>query len=285
MAVLAFAYPDPSPTPTSEMRVQFTVPANGAVLVRIKVPYKGNAASPMIHLGVLQGSTVMGRMAAYAGRAGGSTALRPYEVEFIVPGLTAGAFLTWDAAYGVDLVQTTANLGWGGPNDTTASNAYGAALFEVWETPGLIDAKLVDPTTPVTKSLATITAMAAMDTGTLRIPLTVPASGNVLARIRVAQTGAAATPAMFLGIMDGSTVKLRMAPLGGNTQSSSAAATDLHIWEFLGIVTDTPGASVNWDAAWSCETAQTGAVIGWGGPNDAVASNTYGAASYELWAA
>jgi hypothetical protein len=46
--------------------------------------------------------------------------------------LTPGASLSWDAAYGVDIAVASSNINYGGPNDTTASNAWGGFAYEVW---------------------------------------------------------------------------------------------------------------------------------------------------------
>lgn len=51
---------------------------------------------------------------------------------FLVVGLTPNASLTWDAAYGVETAVTSTGLKYGGPNNATANNAFGAFQFEVW---------------------------------------------------------------------------------------------------------------------------------------------------------
>lgn len=53
--------------------------------------------------------------------------------EFIVSGLTPAANLTWDAAYSVETVVAATGLKYGGPNDTTVNNAFGASCFEIWD--------------------------------------------------------------------------------------------------------------------------------------------------------
>jgi hypothetical protein len=55
------------------------------------------------------------------------------EAAGVVSGLTPSASLTWDAAYGVETGVASTGLKYGGPNDTTANNAFGAFIFEVWE--------------------------------------------------------------------------------------------------------------------------------------------------------
>lgn len=124
---------------TSNLRLGFTVPANGRVMVRMQGTIHGGSASPFfpqILLGVLSGSTVVGRIAP-AGLPQGSlqaaTTLLTVEATFIVSGLTPGSSQTWDAAYGVETLATSSGLKYGGPNNATANDAFGAFLFEIWD--------------------------------------------------------------------------------------------------------------------------------------------------------
>lgn len=125
---------------TTNLRLAFTVPSNGIVMVRLQGTVHGGSGTPwfpQIHLGVLEGSTVRGRLIA-AGLPQGSlqaaTTMLTVETLFCVPGLTPGAALTWDAAYGVETLATGSALKYGGPNNTTANDAFGAFVFEVWST-------------------------------------------------------------------------------------------------------------------------------------------------------
>ena len=43
-------------------------------------------------------------------------------------------YLTWDAAYGVETAVAATGLKYGGPNNATANDAFGALIFEVWST-------------------------------------------------------------------------------------------------------------------------------------------------------
>lgn len=120
---------------TTNLRLTFTVPASGRVLVRMQGTLHGAATFPQILLGVLEGSTVRGRLAP-AGLVNGNLAATTFltvEAQFVVSGLTPGANLTWDAAYGVETIVASTGLKYGGPNDTTANNAFGGFLFEVWD--------------------------------------------------------------------------------------------------------------------------------------------------------
>lgn len=122
---------------TTNLRITFTVPTSGKVLVRIRCCDSGSAgaAPPMVLLGVMEGATVRGRqlpIMALPGTASTATSRFAFEASFIVSGLTAGASLSWDAAYAVQVVMATSNIQYGGPNDTTTNNAWGAFGYEVW---------------------------------------------------------------------------------------------------------------------------------------------------------
>jgi hypothetical protein len=119
---------------TTNLRLTFTAPASGKVLVRLQGTLHGATTFPQIQLGVLEGSTVKGRVTP-AGLMNGNLAATSFltvEGLFVVTGLTAGASLTWDAAYGVETVVASTGLKYGGPNNTTANDAFGGFAFEVW---------------------------------------------------------------------------------------------------------------------------------------------------------
>lgn len=121
---------------TTNLRISFTAPTNGAVLVRLQGTLHGATTFPQIMLGVMSGATVMGRVAP-AGLPNGNLAATTFltvEAVFVVPGLTGGSAQTWDAAYGVETVVASTGLKYGGPNNTTANDAFGAFLFEIWST-------------------------------------------------------------------------------------------------------------------------------------------------------
>lgn len=121
---------------TTNLRIAFTVPANGAVLVRLQGTLHGATTFPQVLLGVLEGATVRGRVAP-AGLVNGNLAATTFltvEGVFVVSGLTPAAALTWDAAYGVETLVASTGLKYGGPNNTTANDAFGAFLFEIWST-------------------------------------------------------------------------------------------------------------------------------------------------------
>lgn len=119
---------------TTNLRLSFTVPNNGRVMVRIAGVLHGAATFPQILLGVLEGTTVRGRSAPILGGGNlAATTLMLAESVFLVTGLTPGASLTWDAAYGVETIVASTGIKYGGPNNTTTNDAFGGFAFEIWE--------------------------------------------------------------------------------------------------------------------------------------------------------
>lgn len=119
---------------TTNLRLNVTVPAHGMVRFRGQVTITGATTFPVIYLGVLAGSTVVGRVSPtdFPGTANAATQTAPAMVDFVATGLTPGA-TNFDLAYGVEVVVASTNIKYGGPNDTTTNNAWGAALFEAWD--------------------------------------------------------------------------------------------------------------------------------------------------------
>lgn len=124
-----------TPFDTTNLRVTFAAPPTGRVLVRIRVPLAGSTYAPGVLLGLMDttGIVVMRSLATTVGYTGNASVPYPMEVQFVISGLTAAQSYTWDAAYGVEFPVGSTSLRYGGPNDATANNAYGAFLFEVWE--------------------------------------------------------------------------------------------------------------------------------------------------------
>lgn len=119
---------------TTNLRLTFTAPASGRVLVRLQGTLHGATTFPQIMLGVLESSTVKGRVSP-AGLVNGNLAATTFltvEGLFLVTGLTAGTSYTWDAAYGVETVVASTGLKYGGPNNTSANDAFGGFAFEIW---------------------------------------------------------------------------------------------------------------------------------------------------------
>lgn len=119
---------------TTNARLTFTAPASGNVMVRVGVDVYGSFNPPSVMLGVLDGSTVIAKIGAMTAWSVNGQTHNPLEVTFVVTGLTGGNSYTWDAAYGIDRGQSSANLKWGGTTGTPASGeqVYGPLRFEVW---------------------------------------------------------------------------------------------------------------------------------------------------------
>ena len=125
---------------TTNLRLTFTAPANGRVMVRQNATISRGSASPWfpsILLGVLEGATVRGRVAPNGypmGLVGSANMFLGVESFVTISGLTQGQSYTWDAAYGVEMVAAGSMLAYGGPNDATANNAFGGYVFEIYDT-------------------------------------------------------------------------------------------------------------------------------------------------------
>jgi hypothetical protein len=270
---------------TTNLRVTFTAPANGTVLVRLKGQTVGSTSYPGILLGVLDGATVRGRMAPIGQPAASvSTVQCAQEALYVVTGLTPSSSYTWDAAYGVEIEVASTNLKYGGPNNTTSNDAFGSFIFEVWETPTLLGGILYDPAAAVTKVTTSLLAMTAFDTTNLRLTITAPSTGNVMWRIRGQYSGATTMGQVFFGVLDGATVKARTAPVRG-IPLTVQTNTNLAL-EASGVITGlTPSSSYTLDAAYGVEVVASAGGLKYGGPDNTTSADAFGGLAYELWAA
>ena len=119
---------------TTNLRLAVTVPAHGFVRFRLTCNLSGATTMPQVMLGVLNGATVVGRVVPQGSLPGTAVATTnvPLVAEFTVAGLTPGA-ANFDAAYAVETVVASTNIHYGGPNDTSANNAWGGFSFEAWD--------------------------------------------------------------------------------------------------------------------------------------------------------
>jgi hypothetical protein len=147
-----------------------------------------------------------------------------------------------------------------------------------------LGSKVADPAVAVTKSTAALLAMTALDTTALRIAFTVPPTGRVLVRLAGSVHGAATYPSILLGVLEGATVICRLDPLGALKNTAVATAMVRHEASCVieGLVS---GAAKTWDAAYGVETLVAATGIKYGGPNNAVANDAFGAFIFEVWAA
>jgi hypothetical protein len=128
---------------TTNLRLTFTAPTNGTVMVRMGVTHVAGTGAPYLAsvlLGVLEGTTVRGRIAPNGypqSIQNVSNAYVSLEGLFLVTGLTPAASYTWDAAYGVEVISLSTGGGairYGGPNNTTTTDAFGGFVYEIWDT-------------------------------------------------------------------------------------------------------------------------------------------------------
>lgn len=119
---------------TTNLRLTVVVPAHGILRFRLAAVIHGAATFPSILLGVMNGATVVGRIAPRQtlGTTAVATSLVSVEAEIVVSGLTPGS-TSFDAAYGVETLVAATGLKYGGPNDATANNAFGGFVFEIWD--------------------------------------------------------------------------------------------------------------------------------------------------------
>lgn len=150
---------------------------------------------------------------------------------------------------------------------------------------GLLAGTLYDPAVAVSKSTTAAIAMTALDTANLRLTFTAPASGNVMWRIAGgALHGATTFAQILLGVMEGSTVRARMAPLAA--LPGTALATTRLAPEAVGVITGlTPGNNYTFDAAYGVEIAVASTGYKYGGPNNTTTNDAYGGIAFEIWEA
>ncbi len=269
---------------TTNLRLTFTAPSDGNVLVRLRAPVTGATTAPVILLGVMSGASIIGRQSpigAFGGTILAATQITQ-EALFTVTGLSGAQ--TWDAAYAVQVLLAATALRWGGPDDTTTTNAWGGFQFEVWEAPGLLGSKLYDPAVAVSQATTSLLAMTALDTTNLRITFTAPASGKVLVRMRGVTHGATTFPGVLFGVLESTTVRGRVAPIGG--MKATALATSQLAVEGQFLVTGlTPGNSYTYDAAYGVDVVRASTGLKYGGPDDNAGNNAFGGFLYEIWVA
>lgn len=118
---------------TTNLRLTVTVPASGRLWVELQGTLHGATTFPQILLGALEGSTVRARASAGGLLQGTAAATTMLTVVAMIPitGLTPAASITLDAAYGVETLVASTGLKYGGPNNTTANDAFGAFVFAI----------------------------------------------------------------------------------------------------------------------------------------------------------
>jgi hypothetical protein len=269
---------------TTNLRLAFTAPTTGKVLVRIRCVVDGATTFPTILLGILSGSTVVARQCPIGAISGTAVATTHVvqEALFTLTGLS-GAY-TWDAAYGCEILLSATSINYGGPNNNSGDNAWGGLSFEVWEAPALLGSILYDPSGAVSKVTDGLLAMTAMDTANLRITFTAPASGKVLVRMRGVIHGATTFPMVLFGSMSGASVVGRTCPMGGLKTTAVATAQLAREGQFL-VTGLTPGNSYTYDAAYAVQVLKASTGIKYGGPNNTTTDDAFGGFLFEVWTA
>jgi len=191
---------------TTNLRLAITVPAHGMVLFKLRTTITGATTVPTVLLGVLNGANVVGRVTPqdFPGTMNAATQSCPCQCEFIATGLTPGA-TNFDAAYGVEVVVASTNIKYGGPNNTTTNDAWGAFVFEAWDpqpitanstltvdSNGRVDVSKISGTTQTARDIGASVLLSA-GTGTGQLDFT---SGVVKANVTQLLGTAWLTPAV-----------------------------------------------------------------------------------------
>jgi len=105
-------------------------------------------------------------------------------------------------------------------------------------------------------------------------------------RMQGVYTGSSsAFASILLGVLDGATVKGRIASNLGRWSRGTPAATDFNVVGGVFTVDVTPSTSYTWDAAYGVELAAASTGLKWGGPDNNSGANAWGGFAYEIWAA
>ena len=120
---------------TANARIAFVVPSSGRVWWRVKCTLHGATTMSQVLLGIMEGAAVKTKQSASAAPQGNlaATTLVPLEASGVIEGLTPGAALTYDAAWGIETFVASSLIKYGGPANATANNDFGALVFEIWE--------------------------------------------------------------------------------------------------------------------------------------------------------
>jgi len=269
---------------TTNLRLNFTAPPSGNVMVRMRCTVNGATTSPTILLGVMSGSNIVARQSPIGAISGTSTStvFITQEALFTKTGLTSGSPYVWDAAYGVEIVLAGTNIKYGGPDNATGNNAWGGFSYEIYSAADLLASKMYDPSTAVSKATTAYTSMSPVDTTNLRISFNAPSSGSVLVRMRAPVHGATTYPQLLFGVLSGSNVVCRTPAMGG--LKTTAVATAQLALEGQCVVNGlTSGSPYVWDAAYATQVIIGSTGLKYGGPNNTTTNDAWGGFLYEIW--
>lgn len=155
---------------TTNLRLTVTAPPSGRLWIVIICTIHGATTCPQIILGCLEGSTVRGRVTPEITVSNlAATSLYRARAEYCLTGLTPGQSYTLDAAYGVETVVASTNIKYGGPNNTTGNDNFGAFQFEIWDpSPAYTPSAGVGPTTTLHQKIDTLDDFVDTEVGAIK---------------------------------------------------------------------------------------------------------------------
>jgi hypothetical protein len=113
--------------------LRHTITATNYMEARMTCVIHGASSQPGFLMGILEGSTIRGRMGTHGGPKGGTSSAAHQVIECMIPLVGLAGSVTLDAAYAVDTAVASSAIKYGGPNDTTVNNAFGGFLLELWD--------------------------------------------------------------------------------------------------------------------------------------------------------
>lgn len=119
---------------STSLSATFTAPASGNVWWRLHTVYSGSSGTlPGLLLGIMESTTVVARQnpVITVGQSSLASSGWVLEASGVVTGVSAGSH-TWDAAFSVqDASSASGALKYGGPNNASGANAWGASFLEI----------------------------------------------------------------------------------------------------------------------------------------------------------
>lgn len=181
---------------TTNLRLTVTVPAHGFLRFKIACAHYGpggGAAGKLasIFLGVLTSAgAIVFRAVPFStpNTADAVSKSTGVFVDVVVGGLSAGS-TSFDAAYAVQILQASAAIKYGGPDDATGNDAWGGFSFEIY-----------DPRPLPTAAPAAVGGL-----------LTAPTTANVGTVDAVRLLGTTISTPAVAGVMDTNTIKIENA--------------------------------------------------------------------------
>ena len=266
---------------TTNFRLSFT-PLSNFVLVRVFMP-PSSGVHTRPSFAVMDGSTVVRRSMPGSSQNG---------CMFVAP-VTPGNSYTWDLGIGADSLGIGAYK-WGGPNNTTAGDASGAAIYEIYDASNCLGAVYRNPVPSAGSTVfsagleypMTELILSSDSSGANDITFTAPDSGIV--RTRIYCDGSTPSSGLSSLVLFG-TYDVGNAVLVGRTQPSGGAATDKFCESIMLIQGLTPGASYTYRPMVGVEDGSAGGAWSLIFGGDHVTGGGFGATypplQFEVWSA